>query len=63
MTFKHRFVPFLLTALAAPMVFAGHIVQTNLVSNLPGIAVQPPDANLVNAWARAWPENPVVGCG
>ena len=50
MTLEHRLASFLVTALAAPVIFAGHIVQTNLVSNLPGIAAQPPDANLVNSW-------------
>lgn len=58
MTHRHRIALALLTALAAPTAFAEHIVQTNLVTDLPQNSVQPPatqppDANLINPWGIA----------
>ena len=50
MLLKQRIAAVLLIGAAPGLVLAGHIVQTNLVSNLPGISNHPPDANLVNAW-------------
>src|SRR6266403_3125428 len=50
MLLKHRIAAVLLIGAAPGLVLAGHIVQTNLVSDLPGISNHPPDANLVNSW-------------
>jgi len=50
MTRTHRIAVAFLTVLATPMVFAQHIVQTNLVSDLVINTTQPQDPNLVNPW-------------
>ena len=50
MTYLNRLAVTFAVAAASGLAYGEHIIQTNLVSNLPGIANHPPDANLVNAW-------------
>jgi uncharacterized protein (TIGR03118 family) len=43
----------ILVPLAPTLTFAQHYIQTNLVSDLPGMAPPPPDLQLLNPWGMA----------